>query len=204
MTNATRTRHNRLDPYLLYGFFVAVGLGTFPLEQPLRLAILYTVLALLSLVYATNRSARNELGMPQILRGGFLGLVVGIPIAAVLMVQLDTYVRELYPEASIALIFYQACLVPAIVEEAFFRGVVLPEKGLWIAAMLNGLAALIYFLPHSALWASLVAAGVALLLGIIYGQIRMLYGVTGAMACHLVLAFLVMLIPLVVASFRVA
>lgn len=189
------------EPYLLFLVFAGVGLGIVLLDQPTRLALLWVTLVALSLFYRSAHRVEIIFSLPSLARGALLGLVISVPLLAFLSAQLRQFTEDLYATQDIGLLFYQICFVSAPVEEYFFRGVVQGQRGSSVGTALYAATALVYFLPHDPLAAvlALVAMG---LLGMLYGYVRDRHGLAAAIACHVVVGFVLQVVPSLLAAFR--
>ncbi len=189
-------------PHLLFLVFAGVGVATIALPQPGRLAILYVALGVLVLAYPGLGSLEWRFSLPAVGRGALLGLVISLPVWAFVPTQLRAMAGRLYGAGDLALLFYQACLVPAPLEEVFFRGILTPEAGAAAGVGLYALAGLLYFAPHAP-FPSVVAAVLAMaLLGLVWTYVRESHGLAAATACHLVAAFVLLVWPALLAALR--
>ncbi|NLD72950.1 MAG: CPBP family intramembrane metalloprotease [Chloroflexi bacterium] len=189
-------------PHLLFLVFAGVGVATIALPQPGRLAILYVALGVLVLAYPGLGSLEWRFSLPAVGRGALLGLVISLPVWAFVPTQLRAMAGRLYGAGDLALLFYQACLVPAPLEEVFFRGILAPEAGAAAGVGLYALAGLLYFAPHAP-FPSVVAAVLAMaLLGLVWTYVRESHGLAAATACHLVAAFVLLVWPALLAALR--
>ena len=71
----------RLDPYLAYLVFAAVGVGTYRLGQDGRLVLLWLVLLGASLIYADHQPIEFQYALTRVGQGTAVGLVLGVPLA---------------------------------------------------------------------------------------------------------------------------
>ncbi|MCD6518429.1 MAG: CPBP family intramembrane metalloprotease [Anaerolineae bacterium] len=191
-----------LDPYLLFLLFIGVGLGTVLLPQPVRMAVLWTTLALLSVFYRGQYKVSLDFSLSALGRGALLGGVVSLPLLAFLSTQLQPFVERLYATQDIVALFYQICFVAAPVEEYFLRGVLRETKGASISIALYAVTALLYFLPHAPVLASLIMLVGMGLFGLVYNYVRERYGLAAAIACHVVVGFFLQVMPSVLKALR--
>jgi membrane protease YdiL (CAAX protease family) len=183
------------EPLLLFYVFVGVGLGTVALPQDTRLAVLWTTLALLTLLRWAREGVQLDLSVPAVGRGALLAGVISLPLLALLPGQLQVFAERLYGTNQVVLLFYQVCFVSAPVEEAFFRGVILDDRGPSMAAGLYALSVFLLFAPHVPILVALLVAFAAALLGLIYGYVREHYGLAAAITCHVVSGFMLQVMP---------
>ena len=188
----------RLDPYLAYLVFAAVGVGTYRVGQDGRLVLLWVVLLGASLVYADRRSIELQYALAQVGQGAAVGLVLGIPLAILAVEPLRVTMARLYPLGNGTATFQGLVLVAAPIEEMFFRGVLQREHGFWAATGLYGLAGAVFFLPRVASFpAVLVAVVVAMaVLGVVYGYVALRYGLAASVACHATVNLVLFVLPI--------
>jgi membrane protease YdiL (CAAX protease family) len=192
-----RTTDLQLDPYLAYLVFVAVGVGTYRLGQDGRLTLLWVVLLGASLIYADHRPIELGYGRVRVGQGVALGVLFSVPLVALAMDPLRATAARLYPLGRGTTVFQGLVLVAAPVEEAFFRGVLQQERGLWAAMGLYGLAGVIFFLPIMGNFpVVLVAVTVGMaVLGVVYGYVALRYGLVASMACHATVNLVLFVLP---------
>jgi len=192
----------RLDPYLAFLVFVAVGVGTHRMGQDGRLVLLWSVLLGACLVYADRRPLELQVALASMGQGLAVGLVLGIPLVILAADLLRAAAVRLYPFGNGTAAFQGLVLIAAPIEEAFFRGVIQQEHGFWVATGLYGLAALVFFLPSIAgfpvvLLAMMVGMTV---LGVVYGYVALRYGLAASMACHATVNLALFVLPLALGS----
>lgn len=200
-----RIRYSVLEPYFLFLIFVAIGLGTIPLKQPARLALLWTTLVVLSVLYRGHTEIGLDFSLAGVGRGALLGLVISVPVLAFLADQLRAFTEGLYGTNDVVSLFYQICFISAPVEEYFFRGVVQSARGLSPSVTLYSVTALLYFLPvprvpFFVVCVVFVAMGV---LGIIYSYVRERYGLAASIACHVAVGLVLQVLPSLIVTIRV-
>ena len=191
-----------LEPYFLYLILAAVGLGTVFLAQSTRLALLWTVLAVMGVLYQGMRPIDWRFSLPDVGRGALVGLVIGVPLLAFLSGSLQVYVERLYGTGDAAMLYYQACFVAAPAEELFFRGVVQTQRGISVSTALYAVTALVYFLgkaPLLGVFLAFVAMGI---LGFLFSYVADRYGLAAAVACHVAMGFLLQVMPSLIAAMR--
>jgi hypothetical protein len=184
-----------LEPVFMFLVVAAIGLGTVLLAQPIRLAVLWTVLALLSVVYRGVQKVDMGFSLPAIGRGVLLGLVIAVPILAFLAGPLRTFAARLYDTRDVVFLLYQVCFIAAPVEGFFFRGILQERRGSSVSIGLYALMALIYFLPHHPLLVAFIMFMSMGLLGILYSYVADRYGLAASIACHVVVAFVLQVTP---------
>jgi membrane protease YdiL (CAAX protease family) len=192
----------QLDPYLAYLVFAAVGVGTYRLEQDGRLTLLWLVLLGASLVYADQRPIELGYARVRVGQGVALGLLLSVPLVALAMDPLRATTARLYPLGKGTTVFQGLVLVAAPVEEAFFRGVLQQERGLWAAMGLYGLAGTVFFLPIMVSFPIVLLAvivGMAVL-GVVYGYVALRYGLAASMACHATVNLVLLVLPVALGS----
>ncbi len=183
------------DPWFLLLLFTALGMGTLAVKQPVRLSLLWTALALLSVVYVSGNKVQMSYTLPNVGRGLLLGLVIAVPLLAFLANPLRTFNETLYATNDVAYLYLQVCFAAAPAEEFFFRGIVQQKKGLWPAVGAYGVALLVLFLPHTPLPIALLVLVAMGLVGLVCGYVAAKHGLAAAIACRLVVALLVQVFP---------
>ena len=183
------------DPYLLFLVFVGIGIGTVLLEPPVRLTLLWVTLAVLSILYGGRQPIDVAFTLENVAKGALLGLVIAVPLLAFLSGQVRYFTERLYGTRNVLLLFYQICLVSAPIEEAFFRGVVQQHKGSSASIALYAATALLYFLPHVPLLPAFIVFVAMGVLGIVYTSVYERYGLTASIASHVVVGFVLQMIP---------
>lgn len=209
----TRRRRNprgravalRLDPYLAYLVFVAVGVGTHRVGQDGRLVLLWSVLLGASLIYVDRQPIELQYALTRMGRGAAVGLVLSVPLVILAVEPLRATAGRLYPLGGTAAAFQGLVLMAAPIEEVFFRGVLQGEHGFWVATGLYGLAGAIFFLPAMVSFpAVLVAMMVGMVvLGVLYGYVALRYGLAASIACHATVNLVLFVLPVVLGSSRV-
>ena len=197
-----RTKPPFLEPYFLFLVFVGIGLGTIMLDESVRLAMLWTTLAILSVAYRAEHEVDATFSLAGVGRGALLGLVISLPLLAFLSEQFRTFTERLYGTRDVVMIFYQVCFVSPLVEEYFFRGIVQGSKGSSVSIALYALTALLFFLPHTNLLASVIIFTAMGLLGIVYAYVADRYGLAASMASHVVVGFILQVTPSLIAGLR--
>jgi membrane protease YdiL (CAAX protease family) len=190
------------EPYLLFLALAGAGVATLPLAQPARLAVLFVAMAALAVGYGSGRVVELRLSAGAVWRGALLGLVISLPVLAFLPGQLRQFNERLYGTTDVVMIFYQACLVAAPLEEFFFRGIVAQGRGPSASVGLYASMGLIYFAPHAPFLAVVTVTLAMALLGLVYTHIQESHGLAAATACHLVAAFVLQVWPSLLGSLR--
>ena len=190
------------EPYLLFLALAGAGVATLPLGQPARLAVLFVALGALAMYYRSAHEVELRFSAKALGRGALLGLVISLPILAFLPEQLRQFNERLYGTTDAVMLFYQACLVPAPLEELFFRGIVATGDSPSASVGLYALTGLIYFLPHAPVLALATVALAMGLLGIVYSYVHENHGLAAAIACHVVVAFVLQVWPSLMGSLR--
>jgi membrane protease YdiL (CAAX protease family) len=189
-------------PMYLFFVFVAVGLGTILLKQPVRLAILWSTLALLGGLYRSYHEVRIGFSPANIGRGAVFGAVIAVPVLAFFSEPLRAFTERLYATTDAVMIFYQVCFVAAPVEEYFFRGILQPRLGSSPSLGLYVVAMLVYFVPHVPFLAAIIAVVALGILGIVCSGVSEQYGLAAAIACHVVVTFTLQVVPSLIAPLR--
>jgi membrane protease YdiL (CAAX protease family) len=171
------------------------GLGTVLLPQTMRLAVLWTLLVVLSVIYRGHYEVDARFTLGSIGRGALLGLVIAAPILAFLAGPLRSFTERLYDTRDVVLLFYQVCFIAAPVEGFFFRGIVQGHRGSSVSIGLYAVMALIYFLPHVQILAAFIVFLAMGLLGILYSYVADRYGLAASIACHVVVGFVLQVMP---------
>jgi len=179
----------------LFLVFVAVGLGTVLIKQPARLAILWSALALLGGIYRGLRDVPVGFSPSSVGRGAVFGLVIAVPVLTFFAGPLKAFNERLYGTSDAVALFYQLCFVAAPVEEYFFRGILQPRLSSSLSLGLYLVAMLIFFLPHVPFLAAIIAVVSLGILGIVCSGISQQYGLAAAIACHVVVAFVLQVVP---------
>lgn len=181
-----RAAELRLDPYLAYLVFAAVGVGTYRVGQDGRLVLLWTVLLGASLIYTDRRPIEFEYALARVGQGAAVGLILSVPLAILAVEPLRAATAQLYPLGSGIATFQGLVLIAAPIEEVFFRGELQREHGFWAATGLYGLAGMIFFLPSIASFPAVLVATVVgmAVLGVVYGYVALRYGLAASITCH--------------------
>lgn len=197
-----RSAELRLDPYLAYLAFAAVGVGTYRVGQDGRLALLWIVLLGASLVYADHRTIEFQYTLARMGQGAVLGLILSAPLAILADEPLRATAARLYPLGNGTLKFLALVLIAAPVEEVFFRGVLQREHGFWAATGLYGLAGAVFFLPSVASFPAVLITTVIgmAVLAVLYGYVALRYGLAASIACHATVNVVLFVLPVTLAS----
>ena len=192
----------RLDPYLAYLVFAAVGVGTYRVGQDGRLVLLWVVLLGASLIYADRRPIAWQYALTRVGQGAAVGLVLSVPLVVLAAEPLRTAVARLYPLGNGTAMFQGLVLIAAPVEELFFRGVLRREHGFWAATGLYALAGVVFFVPELIGFPAVLAivvAGMAVL-GVVYGYVALRYGLAASVACHAAVNLTLFILPVAVGA----
>ena len=192
----------RLDPYLAYLVFAAVGVGTYRLGQDGRLVLLWLVLLGASLIYADHQPIEFQYALTRVGQGTAVGLVLGVPLAILAAEPLRATMARLYPLGNGTATFQGLVLVAATIEETFFRGVLQREHGFWAATGLYGLAGAVFFLPIVVSFPAVLVTVMAgmVVLGVVYGYVGLRYGLAASIACHATVNLVLFALPKILDS----
>jgi membrane protease YdiL (CAAX protease family) len=190
-------REPGFEPYFSYLIFVGVGVGTSRMGMEARLTILWSVLLGLSLLHAGRRPIESGYSLPNLCRGAALGLISSLPLLFLASDLLSVTSLRLFPLCNVLSLFRCLVFLAAPVEELYFRAILQRERGVIVASLLYGLSGAVFFLPllrdfFFILVAVMAAMG---LLGFIYGYVYVRYGLFAAIACHAVVNFLLLYLP---------
>lgn len=208
-----------LDPYFACLIWGGVGLSTWSLPTCIRLAVIWTTLLLLWLVFRERRGVALDFTWIELARGVGIGLAIGLPLLFVAYRPLMTAVPLLYIGASTswtvlsaaeqavaaeadivgAMAFVSLVLLAPLAEELFFRDVLHRERGFLVGSGLYAAAGLLWFLPATGrFWAVLLAvSGVTAALGALYGFLFERRGLAVAIAAHVTINLTLLFIPVV-------
>ena len=190
------------EPYFLYLIFAGIGLGTVQLQQMVRLALLWTVLVLLSLAYRGRQKVEAVFSLAAVGRGALLGLVISVPLLAFLVEPLRGFAERLYGTQSAVLLFYQVCFVAAPAEEYFFRGIMQKSKGSSVSIALYAATALLFFLPYAPFLAAFIMFLAMGVLAVVYGYVWERHGLVASIACHVTVSFFLQVMPSLIGTLR--
>jgi membrane protease YdiL (CAAX protease family) len=199
-----RAKRDPLDPRFLFLIFLAIGVGTVLLDQSPRLALLWTSLLLMSIYYRGHREVSLDFTLRSIGRGALLGAIISVPLLAFLSEQLRVFAERLYAYRDPVLILYQVCFISAPLEEYFFRGIVQGRFGSSLSIGLYALVPLLYFLPHTPILVAFIVFVAMGALSIVYTYVRDHYGLAASIACHVVVGFVLQVMPSLIANLRLA
>lgn len=186
----------RVDVYLAFAIFVAVGAATWSLDQSVRLALMWLVLVAFALSYASSQKLGLRYTLADLARGAVAGLLVSVPVFLLARDFLVITSDRLFLAGDVLSLMWIVVLIMPAVESIYFRGLVHKEKGLWPSVLLYVGAGVVYFLPatwngHLPILAALVC-GMGLL-GFVYGYVRAMYGLMSCVVCQMA-AHLVLLV----------
>jgi len=194
----------RLDPYLAYLIFAAVGVGAHQVGQDGRLVLLWSVLLGASLVYADHQPLKLQYALVRVGQGAAVGLVLSVPLLVLATEPLRAMTARLYPLGGSTAAFQGLVLIAAPIEEAFFRGALQEEHGFWAATGLYGLAAAVFFLPGIISFPAVMLAMMVgmTVLGVVYGYVALRYGLAASIACHATVNLALFVLPATLGSSR--
>ena len=197
-----RAQRDPLDPRFLFLIFVAIGVGTVLLDQSPRLALLWTSLLAMSVYYRGHREVPTDFALRSIGRGALLGAIISVPALAFLSKQLRVFAERLYATRDPVLLLYQVCFISAPIEEYFFRGIIQSRLGSSLSIGLYALVPLLYFLPHTPVLVTFIVFVAMGALGIVYAYVRDHHGLAASIACHIVVGFVLQVMPSLIAALR--
>jgi hypothetical protein len=192
------------DPFFGFAVFAAAGVATWSLNQPLRLTLLWVVLFVFALVYASGRRMLLSYSYSDLARGAVAGLLMSGPILLTASGLLLGTSQRLFPVPDALALFWSVVLLMPAAEALYFRGFLQEERGLWASVLLYAGAGVVYFLPvtwdgHLPVLAILV--GGMGLLGFVYGYLRAMYGLGASAICQAVVHCVLFLVPHLVQGF---
>ncbi|MCA1554292.1 MAG: CPBP family intramembrane metalloprotease, partial [Chloroflexi bacterium] len=195
---ATRTWDRpRLNPRFTFLVYIAFALGTIPLDAMLRTTILWVVLALLVLAHIASHPLQMPFAIGRVRNGALIGLVLTLPLAFLVRDVLLTIAVTSLGTAAGLLIFQRMVFIAAPLEEAYYRGCLQREHSALEATLLYALGALaLYFPIAQGFWLVLgtLVLG-SLMLGVLFAWVSERYGLSAAMACHIVCNFSLFVAP---------
>ena len=149
MARKGRARRGKLkvDVYLAFAIFVAVGVATWSLDQSVRLALMWLVLLAFALSYASAQKLQFSYTLADLARGALAGLLVSVPVLLLARDFLVITSERLFPADDLLSLTWIVVLIMPAVEAIYFRGLVHKEKGLWPSVLLYAGAGVVYFLP---------------------------------------------------------
>jgi hypothetical protein len=177
----------KVDPYLAFAIFVAVGMATWSLGQSVRLTLAWLTLLVLALVYGSGQKVQFSYTLQDLARGAVVALLIAVPVCLVVGDFLTATSQRLFaPDSILSLLWGVVFLMPAV-EALYFRGLVYREKGLWPSVLLYAGAGVVYFLPvtwdgHLPILAALIG-GMALV-GFVYSYVRAMHGLAASLVCQ--------------------
>ncbi|NLS76025.1 MAG: CPBP family intramembrane metalloprotease [Chloroflexi bacterium] len=192
----------RVNPYISLLLLVAIGVGTWKLEQPLRQTVLWLALLLAALVYVEARPVRASFSWTNVGWGVLIGVVASVPFMAFGWSRLPEFVATILGTSDGLLLFYQLVLVAAPLEELYFRGFVQRELGLPISIALYALVALVFFLPVPGLRIGDLALVVGLyaIIGLVQSYVYRRLGLSAAIASRVTINLLALVLPVAISS----
>ena len=187
------------DAYLAFVIFGAVGVGTWRLDQLLRLTLMWLTLLTLTLVYGSGRRIQAAYGFSDLGRGVVAGLLISLPVVLLARDFLYATSQRLFPMNTPLTLFWGLVLIMPVVEALYFRGFLQREKGLLSAVLLYAGTAALYLLPSTVgEYLPILAAFVAAmgLLGFVYAYLYSMYGFAASLACQATVQFVLFILPL--------
>jgi len=193
-----RRRSLTTDPFFGFAVFAAAGVATWTLNQLLRFTLLWAVLFVFALVYASGRKMSFSYRYSDLARGAVAGLLMSGPILLTARGLLLATSQRLFPAQNTLAVFWGVVLLMPAAEALYFRGFLQEERGLWTSVLLYAGAGAIYFLPvtwdqHLPVLAVLV--GGMGLLGFVYGYLRAMYGLAASVTCQAMVHCVLFLAP---------
>jgi hypothetical protein len=187
------------DAYLAFVIFGAVGVGTWRLDQFLRLTLMWLTLLALTLVYGSGRRIQMAYNYSDVGRGVVAGILISLPVVLLARDFLCATSQRLFPMNAPLTLFWGLVLIMPVVEALYFRGFLQREKGLLPAVLLYAGTAALYLLPsavgeHLPILAAFVAA--LGLLGFVYAYLYSMYGFAASLACQATVHFVLFILPL--------
>jgi membrane protease YdiL (CAAX protease family) len=187
------------DAYLAFVIFGAVGVGTWRLDQFLRLTFMWLTLLALTLVYGSGRRIQVAYNYSDVGRGVVAGILISLPVVLLARDFLYATSQRLFPMNAPLTLFWGLVLIMPVVEALYFRGFLQREKGLLSAVLLYAGTAALYLLPatlgeHLPVLVAFVAA--LGLLGFVYAYLYSMYGFAASLACQATVHFVLFILPL--------
>jgi hypothetical protein len=203
MARKGRARRGKLnvDVYLAFAIFVAAGVATWSLDQPVRLALMWLVLLAFAVSYGSAQKLQFSYTLADLARGAVAGLLVSVPVLLLARDFLVISSERLFPADDVLSMLWSVVLIMPAVEAVYFRGLVHKEKGLGSSVLLYVGAGVIYFLPVT--WNEHLPILVALvcgmgLLGFVYSYVRGMYGLVSSLVCQMVTHAVLLVAPSIV------
>jgi hypothetical protein len=193
-----RGASRKLDAYLAFAIFAAVGVATWTVDQLLRLTLLWLVLLGSTLIYAAAQRLQFSYNYSDLARGAVSGSLISLPVLLAARSLLLGTSQRLFPAESTLTLLWAVVLFMPAAEAVYFRGFLQREKGLWAAVLLYAGAGVVYFLPvtwdqHLPVLAALcVGMG---LLGFIYSYVRAMHGLVSSLVCQSVVDAMLFVVP---------
>ena len=187
-----------VDAYLAFAIFTGVGVATWSVRQLVRLTVMWLVLLVFTLVYASGRRLQTSYSYSDLGRGLVAGLLISVPVTLLARDFLLVTSQRLFPTEDILTLVWGLVLLMPAVEAVYFRGYVQGEKGLWPAVLLYAAGGAVYCLP--ATWADHLPVLAALVvsmgfLGFVYSYVRALHGIVASVACQAIVHCVLFLGP---------
>lgn len=197
-TTRTRTRvYPRINARFTFLLYLAVVVGTFPLEATLRATILWSVLIALTLAHVAAQPLAMSYALTPIQRGALIGLACALPLAIVAQDFLIPLATLSLGVRSGALLFQRLIFIVAPLEELFYRGCVQRERGVVESTLYYTLGSVAFYWPlMQDYWRVTAALAIGhALFGGLFAFIAKRYGVSAAIACHTACNFCLFIAP---------
>ncbi len=193
------------DTYVAFLVVLGLAVATFQLDLETREVILWCVLVAAGFVYLNRTGARSFRPsgslrispLAALSRGAAIGLLLTLPILLIAEPFLATEGSQFLPVTTRASLFMGFVLVAPIVEEFFFRGQLQLQHGLAAGILTYGLYHILFFLPilYDSATLGLALAVIGAVLGFLYGYVFQRYGLAASTACHMVVNFMLLILP---------
>lgn len=190
---------DQIDPLFAYLVYLALGLGTLFLDLGLRYVIMSLVLIVmgggLSLLETTEKLDR--ITVSNLVWGGGIGLVVGLPLLVLVGPGLSATNAILFPELSTAALLQLLAITGPLGETLFFRGVFQDRRGFAGSVIAAGISSALFYWPAAA--AAPVYLGVSVIfstaLAAVYSYVKMRYGIASAALCQVTANMMLLFLP---------
>ncbi|MGF1505745.1 MAG: hypothetical protein ACFB51_11550 [Anaerolineae bacterium] len=196
-----------VDPLYGMALYLAFALGTLflPIESSLRLALLWSVLAIVGALYTlVDAEAPRAVSASDLAWGAGTGLIVGLPVLILAAGSLADTARQIFPAAEAGAVLAYLAFAAPIAETLFFRVAVQEVRGLLPAIVGAGANTAILFWPGLLVSSNL---GFVVFVGVfftalagLYSIIRERYGGAAALVCQVTVNVLLLVLPLLIVS----
>ncbi|GAB4441062.1 MAG: hypothetical protein Kow00120_09430 [Anaerolineae bacterium] len=185
------------DPFFSYLVAVALSLGLLPVETQTRYAILWTALLVLGagfyLLSPRDRTADSE--PANLVWGGAFGLLIGVPVLALIAPALAATSHQLFPEMSDASAYLALVFAIPVGETLFFRGALQETRGFRFAAVAASVWSVLLFIPNRTLAEAIAIAVTLVGLSFAYAYVRQRNGLAAAWVCQVVVNACLLFVP---------